>query len=199
MNVILVTALAAAFALPAECPAQGIPAQPDLGLPVLPAVEAPPPGTGLILPAHTEVLLRVAAGLNSSQIRQGTTFAMTVVRDVRVGTTIVIPRGAPASAILSYRTGKASFGKSAKIEFAVREIILPQQRIDMRGKYRIEGDGNANAALGAVVAGGVIGGLLVTGHSAVIAPGTEYVGYTAKAVWIADAVAGAASPASGTR
>ncbi len=196
MNVILVTALAAAFALSAKCPAQGIPAQPDLGLPFLPADEAPP-GSGLILPAHTEVLLRVATGLNSSQIRQGTTFAMAVVRDVRVGTTIVIPRGTPASAILSYRTGKASFGKSAKIEFAVREIILPQQSIDMRGKYRIEGDGNANAALGAVVAGGVIGGLLVTGHSAVIAPGTEFIGYTFKAVRIAAAAAGpaAAGPA----
>ena len=105
--------------------------------------------------------------------RVGDTLSFMVSRDVMVGQYIVIPRGTPGVGHVSYRTGKGAFGKSAKFEFDIDSISLNGRTVPVTGHYRVEGQGNTGAAVGAVVAVGVFGAF-VTGHSAIAAQGSEW-------------------------
>jgi hypothetical protein len=94
----------------------------------------------------------------------------------------VIPRGTRAVGEVTWKTGKAAFGKSGKMEVALRYIQLGRNRIDITGKHRQEGEGNTVATIGAVVLVGVLGGLAVTGKSAHIPGGREFRAFTVDAV-----------------
>src|SRR3569623_1307435 len=80
------------------------------------AVARPSADASSLLPAHTEVLLRLNSEVNSKKARKGDHFDLTVANDVMLGNYIVIPRGTPARGEITYRTGKGAFGKSAKME-----------------------------------------------------------------------------------
>lgn len=153
--------------------------------------------SGATLPVNSEVLLSVNAEINSKKVKQGQKFALSVARDVMVGDYIVIPRGTPAWGQVSYRTGKGAFGKSAKIEIDMTEVELNGRHILLNGHYRIEGQGNTGAAVGAAVAVGPFGAF-VTGRSAVVAQGTEYKAFTREALPITLASAPVAAGAGAT-
>src|SRR5690242_13968371 len=75
--------------------------------------QAPAPSSGLLtLISGTPITLAVSQEVNSSTHRAGDTFPLTVLNDVRIGDTIVIPRGTPARGEITWRTGKGAFGKS---------------------------------------------------------------------------------------
>lgn len=131
------------------------------------------PDGSTTVPANTEVHLKLAKELNSAKVKKGDTFDLTVSEDVTVGNTVVIPRGTPAHGEVTMRSGKGAFGKSAKLEIDMRSIDLNGRSIPISGHYREAGQGNAGAAVGAVVAVGVFGAF-VTGHSAIVKEGTEY-------------------------
>jgi hypothetical protein len=140
------------------------------------AVQAPEAAApiGLItLTAGTPITLAVSREVNSSTHRAGDTFPLTVLNDVRIGDTIVIPRGTPAQGEITWRTGKGAFGKSGKLEFSLRYIELNGQRIPVSGDYRQEGEGNTVATGVAVLAAGLIGGFIVTGKRARLPVGRE--------------------------
>lgn len=137
--------------------------------------------TGAALPSNTEVWLTPNAEVNTKRIKQGEKFAMSVTRDVVLGDFIVIPRGTRGTGQVSYRTGKGAFGKSAKMEFDIVELELGGRTIPVQGHYRVEGQGNTGATVGAVVAVGVFAAF-VTGRSALISPGTDYKAYTVSAL-----------------
>ena len=65
------------------------------------------------------------------------------------------------------------FRQVGEDEIALRYLELDGRRIALDGSYRQEGEGNTGATVGAVLGAGVIGGLLVTGRSAVIPAGRE--------------------------
>ena len=139
----------------------------------------------VVIPSNTEVILRMSDELSSKgdQIKVGHTFRLTVAYDVRINGVTAIPSGTPAIGEVTMRTGKGVFGKSGKLEIALRRIDLNGQAIPIDGKFRQEGEGNTLAALGAVfIAGGL---LFVTGKSAVIPRGRELSGYTQSAVTVA--------------
>lgn len=154
-----------------------------------PSGEAAPTGTApinavavpqktLVLPANSEVILRLTDELTSkgNQNKVGSMFRLTVAYDVKVDGTTVIPSGTPAVGEITKRTGKGVFGKSGKLEVELRQVDLNGQRIPLNGKYRQEGEGNTMAAVGAVFLSAPL--LFVTGKSAVIPRGRELSGYT---------------------
>jgi len=163
----------------------------------VPAILQPGPAAGVaatplivqqqqsnMLPSNSDVWFTLDAELNSKKARVGDTISFKVSRDVMVGQFVVIPRGTPGVGRLTYRTGKGAFGKSAKMEFDIDSVQLPGRTIPVTGHYRIEGQGNTGAAVGAVVAVGVFGAF-VTGHSAVATQGSEWKASTKEPIMIA--------------
>ncbi|MEP9361046.1 hypothetical protein [Sphingomonas sp. KR3-1] len=135
-------------------------------------------GSTATLPANTEVVVSMNAELNSKKFKkEGHKFDLSVASDVRMGDYVIIPKGTPAYGIVTYRTGKGAFGKSAKMEFDITHIDLNGNRIPLKGHFRQEGQGNTGAAVGAVVAVGVFGAF-VTGKSAIVEQGREFRVYT---------------------
>jgi hypothetical protein len=182
MKLMLVAAHCAALfscdvAFAQAAPATAAPAiVPTTTAPIV-AIARPTLESGAGLPANTEVWFAPNAEVNSKRIKQGEKFDMTVTRDVTLGDYVVIPRGTKGIGQVGYRTGKGAFGKSAKMEFDIVDIELGGSLIPVTGHYRIEGQGNTGATVGAVVAVGVFSAF-VTGHSAVVAQGTEYKAFT---------------------
>jgi hypothetical protein len=144
-----------------------------------PSVQAVSAKPQLVLPANTEIILRMSDDLTSKggKIDAGHMFRLTVAYDIRVQGTIVIPSGTPAVGEVTMRTGKGVFGKSGKMEVELRHVDLNGRRIPMNGKFRQEGEGNTLAAVGAIFLSAPL--LFVTGKSAVIPRGRELTGYTA--------------------
>jgi len=126
-----------------------------------------------VLPANTDIILRLDEEVSSKRFKEGRTFRLTVAQDVMLGDYVVIPRGTPANGVVSYRTGKGAFGKSAKMEIDLVEVLLNGRSIQLNGHYRQEGQGNTGATVGTAVAVGVFSAF-VTGRSAVFEQGREF-------------------------
>ncbi|HEY0623781.1 hypothetical protein [Sphingomonas sp.] len=135
-----------------------------------------------VLPANTEIVLKMNAELNSKKAREGDLFVASVAQDVMLGNMVVIRKGTPANGVVTWRTGKGAFGKSAKMTYSFHSLELEGQRVPVSGEFRQEGSGNTGAAVGAVAAAGVIGGLFVTGRSAVVEQGRELKVHTTAAI-----------------
>ena len=143
-------------------------------------IEVPATGPAILQP-NTELLLRLEDEVSSKKARVGDAFKLTVAQDVMLGSFIVIPRGTPATGEVTYRTGKGSFGKSAKMEVEMRSINLNGRVIPVSGRFRQEGEGNTGATVGAAVAVGIFSAF-VTGRSAVFQQGREFRAYTRDAI-----------------
>lgn len=143
-------------------------------------------GTTNLLPANTEVMVTLNSEVSSKKAKVGDRFDVSVARDVMLGNYIVIPRGTRGNGVVTYRTGKGAFGKSAKMEIEIRSITLNGREIPLSGKFRQEGQGNTGATVGAAVAVGVFSAF-VTGRSAVFEQGRELRTFTVESLPIAAA------------
>jgi hypothetical protein len=158
-------------------------------------------GTNNYLPSNTEVNVTLNSELNSKRTKEGGAFTLSVSHDVMLGDYVVIPRGTRANGHVTFRTGKGVFGKSAKMDFEVTDINLNGRVVPVSGKFHQEGEGNTGATVGTVVAVGVVGGLFVTGHSAVVEQGREFRVFTRDALPVSLATqmtAPVATPVSAT-
>ena len=126
----------------------------------------------LTMKAGTPIKLAVAKEVNSSTHDAGDMIELTVLEDVQIDNTVTIPKGTPASAEITWRTGKGAFGKSGKLEFSLRSIDLDGGSIPVAGDFRQEGEGNTLATGVGVVAIGVFAGF-ITGKRARLPMGRE--------------------------
>ncbi|MBO9622774.1 MAG: hypothetical protein J7500_08680 [Sphingomonas sp.] len=140
------------------------------------ALVAQPSNSGNVLPANTKVFMTLDEELSSKRVEKGQTFRLTLSGDVMQGNYVVIPRGTPAFGEVTWKTGRAMFGKSGKMTIELRYVELNGQKIPLTGEYRQEGEGNTLAAVGAVVLSAPL--MFVTGKSARIPKGRELTGYT---------------------
>ena len=178
-----ILAALAAVSSPALAQSQApAPAAPPVAAAPAAAAPAAPAADVAMLPANAEVILRLNEPLSSEDKRLGDNFSMTVAQDVKANGAIVIPRGTRAVGQVTYRKGKGGFGKSGKIELDFRYVDYDGRHIPLEGHYRQEGDGNGAAAVGAVLAAGVIGGLIVHGHSARIPQEHEFTAHVVDAI-----------------
>lgn len=60
-------------------------------------------------------------------------------RDVFLGNSMVIPRGTPGHARITWRTGRGLYGKSAKMEFDLTDLVVAGSVVPLTGHYRLEG------------------------------------------------------------
>jgi hypothetical protein len=153
-------------------------------LPALVAAPRAAEGGQTMLPANTELLLSVNEELTTKGIEEGHKFRLTLVRDVMLGDYVVVPKGTPAVGEVTWKTGKGAFGKSGKMEIALRYLDLNGRHIPIEGKYRQEGEGNTTATVAGVIAAGVFAGF-ITGKSAKIPQGRELKAHTVDALPVA--------------
>lgn len=157
--------------------------------------DTPTVSADAVLPANTEIVLKMNSELSSKKVREAHLFVASVAQDVMLGNMVVIPKGTPANGVVTWRTGKGSFGKSAKMTYAFHSLELEGQRLPVSGEFRQEGSGNTGATVGAVVAAGAIAGLFVTGRSAVVEQGRELKIHTTHAIPIVLPAVAAPAPA----
>lgn len=130
--------------------------------------------TPLKLSANTAVPLTLNSGLTTKANRTGEQFSLTVAQDVSADGKVVIPKGSRAVGLITYAKGNGSFGKSGKMELAFKFIELNGKQIPLEGTYYQEGQGNTAGTVGAVLAAGIVGGLIVKGHSAELMAGRDF-------------------------
>lgn len=145
-----------------------------------------------VLPANSEVVLTMNETVSSKSHRLGEKFSLTVAQDVKVNGMTVIPRGTRAVAQITRRTGKGGFGKSGKMDFAFRYIDHNGMQIPIEGRHHQAGEGRTGATIGAVVAAGLVGGMLVKGKNAKVEEGREFTVRTVDAIPVVVADNGAA-------
>ena len=135
------------------------------------------------LPAGTEVVLRMNSAITTrnKSTRVGDKFFLTVVYDITKDGKVIIPQGTAAVGEVTWRTGKAVFGKSGKMDVEMRYLNIDGKRLALNGKFRQEGEGNTTAVVGATVLTLAVGaGIFITGKSATIPSGREFIVSTAE-------------------
>jgi hypothetical protein len=133
----------------------------------------------VVLPANTEVLLAMNESITTKgdNLKEGSTFALSVVHDVMIGDYVIIPAGARATGEVTWLTSKGAFGKSGKMDIALKYVEVGGRRIPLSGTYRQEGEGNTVATVGGVIAAGPFAAF-ITGKSGVIPQGRELMART---------------------
>ena len=179
MNFRIAAALLASAALATVAPAQDLA---NVAAPEFATEAAAPAAVEAQLPAQSEIVLALNGELSSKTHKLGDEFSLAVAKDVVVDGHVVIPAGTRAVGQVTMQTGTGSFGKSGKMEMAFRYLDLGGKRIPLEGKHRQEGEGNGAAVAGAVLAAGVVGGLLVKGKSARVPEGREFTVRTVEAL-----------------
>lgn len=138
-----------------------------------PAAVQPAPRT-ITLPVNTLVQVTPAAEITSKEMKEGTKREFLVVNDVEYQGVVMIPRGSPVEAMVTWRTGKGIVGKSAKFELSFDWVRVNQANYKLRGQHRQEGRGNT--------AGALLGAAIITGKSATMVPGQIVNVFTAEPI-----------------
>lgn len=126
------------------------------------------------LPINTLVQVTPANEITSKEMKEGTTREFFVVNDVEYQGLVLIPRGSPVEALVTWRTGKGIVGKSAKFELSFDRVRVNQATYRLRGMHRQEGRGNT--------AGALLGAAIITGKSATMTPGQIVNVFTAEPI-----------------
>jgi hypothetical protein len=153
MNKLVLTAALAAASFSANAQTA---APVDAVVPAVAAAPAAVPSPQLILPANTEVAVTPNDDVTSKGIKVGHTFVISTMNDVMYNGYVVIPKGTPGQAKVTWRTGKGAFGKSAKMEVSFESLTLGGRKIALMGKHRQDGQGNTGATLGTVAVAGAL-------------------------------------------
>jgi len=128
----------------------------------------------IVLPADTVIQITAVQEITSKHMHEGDVEMLQVATDVAQNGVVVIPRGAPVKATVTWRTGKGIVGKSAKFELTFNSVNIHGRDFALKGKHRQEGRGNTLAAL--------LGSAIITGHSAVMLSGQMTNAFTAEPI-----------------
>jgi hypothetical protein len=116
-----------------------------------------------LLPSNTIVPVTTVNDISSKGMKVGDVEALQVASDVFQEGVVIIPRGSPVKATVTWHTGKAVGGKSAKFELTFNTVSVHGRDYALTGKHRQEGKGNTVAAL--------LGSMIISGHSAIMTTG----------------------------
>lgn len=125
-----------------------------------------------VLRAGAEVPLRTEETLDSNNkaLRIGQQIRMSVYSDVRLGNTVVIPAGSPATAEITDLRRKGMWGKSGRINARVLNVRVGDRLIRLSGTFDDKGV-TGTAGVVAAIAFVPIAGFFMTGTSAKIPAG----------------------------
>ncbi|NYD91648.1 hypothetical protein [Sphingomonas melonis] len=149
----------------------------------------------MVVPAHTEIAFRLNEEVSSQRARVGQVVPVSVARDVIVDGMVLIPRGTAGTGVVTGRTGKGAFGKSGKVDIALRSVAIAGRPVAIAGRFHAAGEGRAGETIGSILVGGVVAGAFVTGRHAVFEEGREFVAFTTESATVPQSAVRKASPA----
>lgn len=126
------------------------------------AIPGPQPGS-YVMPAGTMLVVTPTQEISSKTIEEGQQVLFRVVQDVVEANRVVIRRGSPVYATVSWKTGRAIVGKSGKFQLTFDTVTVNGQKHGLTGMVRQEGRGNTVGAL--------FGSWVISGRSALMLPG----------------------------
>lgn len=133
----------------------------------------------------TPVKLRITRNLSSADAKVGETVDFEALEDVKIGETVIIPRGGIAWATVTEAQPKRRMGRGGKLNVNIDSVRLASgEKAALRAVKDVEGGGNTGKMTGAIVATSIIFFpaaplfLFVKGKDITIPKGTEIAAYT---------------------
>lgn len=164
----------AAGPAPVPAPSQTVataPQQPRM--PQAPPPPAQPVERQIVIPAGTQISVRMAEGLDSKTTRTGDVFHATLAQDLMEQNLVVIPRGAPVLGRVADAKEAAHFKGNAALAIELTQLTAHGQKIELTtNQYSTLGAGRGkNTAVkagGGAALGALIGALAGGGKGAAI-------------------------------
>jgi hypothetical protein len=127
----------------------------------------------LVIPAGTELTVRLETALGSKSSNEGDPFEASLAEPVMLGDKIVIQKGASASGTVTQAHAAGKFKGGATLGLVLKSIAIDGQPHAVETSSVVEatkGKGKRSAALigGGAAGGAILGGLLGGGKGAVI-------------------------------
>jgi len=138
---------------------------------------------GCLLREGTPVPLKFLSGLSSKTAHDGDTVEFLLDDDLKVGDSIVVPKGAHAVATVSEAQKAGMMGKPGELSVQIQYLLAGGTHVRIRGTQGREGDSKTGTAVALTVIFGPIG-LIKHGKNVVIAAGTPLTAYVDQDVWL---------------
>ncbi len=116
-----------------------------------------PPRLQTLLPEGTAVRMRLTRGISSADAHQGDNVDFETLDDVKVGDSIVIPKGSMAMATITAAQAKRRMARGGKLDVSVDYVRLPSgEKLPLRGVQNVKGGGHTGVMAGAMVATAIV-------------------------------------------
>jgi antitoxin (DNA-binding transcriptional repressor) of toxin-antitoxin stability system len=152
--------------------------------PPAPAPQTPKAALGFGLEDGTPVKLRISRTISSADAKTGERVDFEVLEDVKVGETIIIPRGGIALATITEAQPKRRMARGGKLNVNIDHVRLASgEKAALRAVKEISGGGPTGAMTGAIVATSIVFFpaapffLFIKGKDITIPKGTEITAY----------------------
>jgi hypothetical protein len=139
---------------------------------------------GCLLKEGVEVSLKFAADLNSKTAHEGDPVEFLLDDDLKVGTAIVVPKGAHAVATVTDAKKAGMMGRPGELSVQMQYLVSGSNHVRIRGTKGREGDSKTGATVALTVLFGPIG-LIKHGKNVDIPAGTALTAYVDQDVWLA--------------
>ena len=124
----------------------------------------------------TEVPLKFATDVNSKSAHEGDPVEFLLDEDLKVGDTVVVPKGAHAVATVSEAKKAGMMGRPGELNVQLQYLVVGTNHIHLRGTKGKEGDSKTGATVALTVLFGPIG-LIKHGKNVDIPTGTPLKAY----------------------
>jgi len=113
----------------------------------------------ILVPAGAEVMVLTKTDLYSNTVFVGDRLTFEVARDVIIDGRVVIAKGAPVEAGVTWAIPRRSFGRGGKLGISVDTVTaVDGQKIKLRAALNAQGDGRTGKALIPIILGSLVGG-----------------------------------------
>jgi hypothetical protein len=141
------------------------------------------PSNGCLLKEGDQVSLKFANDLNSKTAADGDAVEFALDDDLKVGDTIVVPKGAHALANVTNVKRAGMMGKPGELNVQLQYLVAGDTRIKIRGTKGREGESKTGATVALTVLFGPIG-LIKHGKEVDMPAGTPLVAYVDQDIWL---------------
>jgi hypothetical protein len=150
------------------------------------AVIANPSEASTVLRTGTKIPLKMAEELTTKgkKLRVGQRFQLEVAEDIRLGESVVIPAGTPATAEITDVRNKGMWGKSGRINAQLLYMRVNGRQIRLTGSFDDKGV-TGTAGVVAAIAFIPVAGFFTTGTSAKLPLGGAVTGFLDEDVTVA--------------